>query len=391
MSVTTFSHYILHRGRRALSSYGDPLKAFAVSRLGLALVAYLGLILIPFSEADDAWRWLPGNLFLDGWVRWDSGWYANVVTNGYRAQANALGQTNTPFFPLYPLLIRLFEPLFGSPYLSGLFVANVSFLLALLLLYRLVTWHYPPAVANRTVTLLAFSPFSFFFSAMYTESLFLLAVVAAFALGERKRYFWAGLCAAAAAATRAVGVLAVMGLILLYLEQVEFQWRRLPPGTLWAFLGLAGPAGFMLHLALRLGRPLAFVADQLSPAWQGNTEIVRPILSNIRAALSPAALASGQFPVMNLIHLLALALAVFLCLLAWRRPRRAYAIWGLATVLVSTTVWQSMGRLSLVVFPIFIVAALILRHEERYRFVLSLSALLLSLFTILFSHFYWVA
>ena len=391
MSDLTFFQSIFERSRRQLALFGHPLKVFAISRLGLAVVAYLSLILIPFSDMEGVWRWQPNNLFLDGWVRWDSAWYSNIVTQGYLNEANDLGQTNTPFFPLYPLLIRLLQPIFGGPYLSGLFVANVSFLLALLVLYRLVGRHYPTAVANKTVTLMAFSPFSFFFSAMYTESLFLLSVVGAFALGEQKRWFWAGLCAAAAGATRAVGIFTILGLILLYLEQVAFDWRRVRADILWTLLGFAGLGGFILHLELRLGRPLAFVTDQLDPAWRGNTESIQSILSNIRASLSLGALAAGEFPAMNLIHLLALVLALVLCMVAWRQPRRAYAVWGLITILASTTVWQSMGRFSLVVFPIFIAAALYLRDEQKYQFVLALSVMLLSLFTILFSHFYWVA
>lgn len=379
------------RRLQELDPYCYPLKVFAFSRLGLAIVAYLSLTLIPFNDMEGTWRWQPDNLFLDGWARWDSSWYNDIATHGYRNEVNELGQTNTPFFPLYPLLIHLLQPLFGNSYLTGLIVANVSFLLALLLLHRLIGRHYPLAVADRTVTLLAFSPFAFFFSAMYTESLFLLAAVGAFDFGEQKRWFLAGLCAATAAATRAVGILTVLGLILLYLEQVAFEWRGVRADVLWTLVGFVGPGAFMLHLELRLGRPLAFITDQLSPAWQGDTEIISPILSNIRVALSPSALASGEIPAMNLIHVFTLVLALLLCVLAWRRPRRAYVVWGLTTIVASMTVWQSMGRLSLVIFPIFVAAALYLHNEERYQFVLMLSAMLLSLFTILFSHFYWVA
>ena len=59
-------------------------------------------------------------------------------------------------------------------------VANVSFLLALILLYGLTTLEYTEDIARRSVVLLASFPASFVFMAPYSESLFLLSSLAAF-------------------------------------------------------------------------------------------------------------------------------------------------------------------------------------------------------------------
>jgi hypothetical protein len=47
--------------------------------------------------------------WLDLWGVWDSFWYMNIVQNGYSTSSVLSAypdQTNFPFFPLYPILMR---------------------------------------------------------------------------------------------------------------------------------------------------------------------------------------------------------------------------------------------------------------------------------------------
>jgi Gpi18-like mannosyltransferase len=58
----------------------------------------------------------------------------------------------------------------GSPVLAGVLISLVAFTTGLALVHRIATEEISARVANTTVLLLAFAPFSFVFSAVYTES-----------------------------------------------------------------------------------------------------------------------------------------------------------------------------------------------------------------------------
>ena len=378
-------------GNNTGSTHGDirtlvrPVSIFAVSRLGLFLLVFLSLIFIPVREGPGLWRAFPRYLILDGWARWDSGWFCKIATEGYDNVRNERGQ-DTAIFPLYPLLIRGGCVLLRNDRLAGIVVANAAFLGALVVLFRLASALHGVETAQRTIVLLAFSPFSFF-SAAYSESVFLLAVVCAFYFGERRQWLWASLFAAAAGATRVVGMFTVVGLALLYMEQRKFNLREVRLDALWLLLCLAGPAAHMIFLWCRYGNPLQFVASQ--SAWD-TLNPVASLVGFLRSWRSFGAAAAGQIPALNTIHLLVAALSLALPLLALGKVRLTYVVWSELAILVSLSRWVGMGRHSLVVFPLFIMAALLLKREWLYQCVLSVSILLLALFSIMFSHWYWV-
>ncbi|NJL92475.1 MAG: hypothetical protein HC915_01515, partial [Anaerolineae bacterium] len=154
------------------------LAAFLVTRLVVFAAAYLGEIALPsitgegFYQADQ----VDTNIWLDMWARWDSGWYIGIVEGGYFFQPGL--QSSVAFFPLYPLLTSLLEPIAGSPLAAGVLLSNLCLLGALIFLYLLTDLEFKDsATATRTVFYIAAFPTAFFFSAVYTESVFLLFAV----------------------------------------------------------------------------------------------------------------------------------------------------------------------------------------------------------------------
>jgi len=167
------------RARRVVSGWLSavrvPVTVFLVSRVGISLVMYLGLLLFGKPAGYQAF---PDNLFIDGFVRWDSFRYSTIVERGYTNQPDENGFRDTSWFPLYPIFTAAVARVVGNEYAAGLIVSNVSYLIGLLLLYRLVQLHFDEPVARTTIILLSIFPFSFFFSAMSAESLFFAAAVA---------------------------------------------------------------------------------------------------------------------------------------------------------------------------------------------------------------------
>jgi Gpi18-like mannosyltransferase len=255
----------MNKFRGLIREYSWPLGVFVVSRVGLAVLTYLSLVLLPLN-ADlgvDIPRSFPNNLLLDGWSRWDAGWYRQIAENGYSNQPlNDQGQRNVAFFPLYPMSIQALNLLIGNSYISGLLVSNLSFAVALVLLYLMARENHGERVGRWSVVLMATCLFSFYFSAMYTEALFLMLVVAAFYFGEREGWAPAALSAAAASATRTVGVTVAFGICVLYLEKADFQLRKTRWDALWLIfspLGLIAHVGFLWY---RFDAPFLFIKSQ---------------------------------------------------------------------------------------------------------------------------------
>lgn len=322
------------------------------SRILLFLVVFLAL---PAGTTlpEGTWRAFPDHPWLDGWVRWDSGWYGSIAEEGY-IEPGAIREgvmRNTAFLPLYPLLMRALAPVIGSPALAGLLISNLSFLIALVLLWALIEFKFDRAVATRTIVLVAFNPYSLFFSSVYTESLFLALVVGVFFFAERSEWVPASLLAGLAAATRVTGIFAGLALIILYLRRHRNREEILCRRT-WALTLCFVP--LLLHLVFlyqRYGTPFEFVWAQYE-GW-GRTELYLPTTSTewrqCLFLMIAFVFSAGAVPAMGL----------------------AYGAWAILTSLAAWFKWTSGGRLVLVVFPAAAMLAKALRSNLLFGGVLA--------------------
>ena len=187
---------------------------------------------------------------LDGTFRWDAGWFVRIAEKGYDPDDGS-----AEFYPAFPLLARAVTWLFPIGALgAATLVSNVSFLLALILLYGLTTLEYSEHVARRSVVLLAAFPASFVFMAPYSESLFLLASVATFWWARRGRWRTAAIAGVIATATRAVGLVVIPPLLIEAAKEGDPSRRG---GRIAA--ALVPAAGFVAYLVfwlVRSGNPL---------------------------------------------------------------------------------------------------------------------------------------
>lgn len=179
-----------------------------------------------FELARNGWTTIPpleanGPAFLLAgvWQRWDACWYAKIATYGYEAGTNAV-----TFFPLLPALMALGGRLLGSVTVAGLVVGFVASVVGLAVVHRLVAVDFGRAVASRTILYLLVFPSAFFLLAPFTEGLFL--ATAATALYGARTGRW-GLALGAgflAGLTRTPGVLLALPLGW---EAARLTWARL--------------------------------------------------------------------------------------------------------------------------------------------------------------------
>ena len=358
-----------------------------------------------------------GDVLLSPLARWDAVWYLSIAHSGY---GHAAGPT--AFFPLYPLLVRGGAELGGgSPgaLLVASYVVSLGALLgALVLLYRLVALELGRQAARTTLLLLCVFPGSLFFGAPYSESVFLLASVAAFYAARTGHFAWAGLAGGAAAATRSAGVLLLLPLALMYVigprphRPGESPPYALRPDAAWLALVPLGLAAYVGWLAHAHGDGLAFLdvqhvwyrhfAGPLGGAWQGAVaafEGARQLLSGAREPVYFTKAGGDPFQVagMNLMLFAFLVLAVAACVGALRRLPLAYGAYAAAALLlplsfpVGPQPLMSLPRFMAVLFPLFMWLALRCATPERRERVVAVSALVLGLFVTQFATWHWVA
>lgn len=367
-----------------------PVLIFGVTRLGLFLFVLGGQLLLPRPHPDYLASGLPrlSQLFVAGWNQWDSGWYRSIVTSGY-GYDSAAHTGSVAFFPLYPVLVRLALPLLPNPAVAGLVISNLLLAAAMLVIYRLVAARLGRSVATTTLILMAAFPFAFFYSAVYTESLFLFLTALAFYFAERERWWLAGLVGALAALTRLVGIALGPALLLAYLERRHFQWRRLDARLLSPAIVPLGTLLYALYLEVQFHDPLAFYTASLF-GW-GRHSVIIGVQTGSLQWLDPTQLVPGSYELVLQVNLLIALVYLAMIVPIGRRLGLGYAAFVLICTLVPLYAGlESLGRYLAPLFPVFAVAAASLRQRPAYRLVIAGSAAFLGLMAALFATGHWI-
>lgn len=310
----------------------------------------------------------------------DGGLYYGIAQGGYEVRSFDTSRvTNWASFPLHPMIWRALTPWFGSSPMVGIVLANVYFLLALVMLHRLCSaLGYEAVVADRAVLALGFFPTSYFFSMPWSESLFVLVTAAtAYAILARQ-WSWGALLGIAACACRLAGLFLVMALLLWLWEK-----RNEVPRRAWIVVGLMplGLVVFMGMLYRASGDALAFV--DLQSVWGRHFELPIKALGVVLA--KPWVLASDG----NLRHLNFLVFVVGMATSYWLAFRRGQRWLGLFLVLglivpALTGSIASMSRYGMGLFPLAIGIGYALKNQRVERVYLVVSSVLFALMAIAF-------
>jgi Mannosyltransferase (PIG-V) len=344
---------------------------------------------------------------------WDGGWYVRIARHGYGRR-----QESAAFWPLYPLLLRLGHWLTGLPYDAvGVVLSNAAFLAALVALFALVRADYGLAIATRTVWLVALWPLSFFFSAVYTESLFLLLTVGALVLARGGRWTWAALAAALASLTRNSGILVLLPLGIMLLQQRGADPRGWWPRVVQLAAAAAAPLAFAVHLDRLWGDPLLMIHveerwgrvrgtpwDTLLTAYDRTKHTYLTGLPSCDLRLDAGALdtcrAGLQITIDAFSDDLSFACVVGCLVLLpyalWRlRPRDSlYFAAGFVLPLFGPATYDpllSAARYLIVLFPLYVALAHLLRRRPLFVAVLLGSTVALCGLLALFAQGYFVA
>jgi len=366
----------------------DVAVTFIVTRLPLLAIAELAAMVI--GQRPGVHYAASTNPLLAVWGRWDAEHYLGIAKNGYSG-------TEFAFFPLYPALIKIVGVFTGSELVAGLIISNAASFFGLLYLYKLIEHEYNRHVAQRATFYVSIFPTAIFFSAVYSESLFVFLTVASFYYVRERRWVMAGVFGFFAALTRSEGILLAAPLFIEWAiaakEGGREFFRYWFDDIVKPLLGLAlvplGLATYMAYLWVVSGDPLKFSHVQahwgrhLTPPW----ESVASTITKMSHSHLPQTIANQG------LELAFTALMVAALFLGLRRLRLSYTVYMALSILVpmSTSSLMSMQRFALVLFPMFALFGLWGGRQFFNNAYVAFSLPLLGLFTVLFADWYWVA
>lgn len=306
------------------------------------------------------------------WANFDGVHYITIAKHGYQPFQQA-------FFPVYPLLMHFLAKwfMFESYVNAGLLISNVSFILFLFVLWKILEKvkigkkKITDETIRWTILFIAFFPTSFYFGSVYTESLFILLVSVSFYLLIEKKFFWYGLTAGIASGVRLVG-----------------SFLLVPIGLLF----------YMIYLGKTYNDALLFIHSQSAfGAGRSGSDLIFLPQVYFRYINMFARVVTGQDQIsytigIAFLEILFFHMALFLLWKAWKQGLpRVWIYFSIASIALPTLsgTFLSMPRFVLVAFPVYIVLA---SYQGRIRLILfMISVLLLSVLTMLFTQGNWVS
>lgn len=323
------------------------------------------------------------------WANFDGEHFVALAQFGYQQYTQA-------FFPLYPWLISFGRYFSGDTLFSltagGIAVSSLALVGALIFLYKLLRLDYDRMFSLGVIGILLLFPTSFYFNAVYSESLFLMLITGSFFFFRKKKYFWSGVFGFLASLTRVFGILIFMSLF------IEILIYKVPlRKSFWIFLIPFGLFSYMTYLYYSVGDPLAFYNLQLIVGEQHQRGIVlfpQIIYRYLKIILGTDSL-SPLFTTVLLELFSGIAFLILPLIGLFKKLRLSYIFFAFFGYLLPTIQgsFSSLPRYVLILFPSFIVIALLIKPLPKAvkicLFLMSLVLLILE--ASLFLRGYWVA
>lgn len=372
-------------------------------KVAVFLIIFLAFSLLPTSVGGHFANFLyPSDAPItleSAYATWDAQHFLYLSENGYRA-----GHISNQFSPLLPFFIYLFRFIFQNSFIAGMIVSNVASLFAFYLFYKLVFSLYNKEIALLSLFFLIAFPFSFFYSLIYTESVFLLLVILYFTFLFKKNYFLVSVIGFFIPLVRPVGLLILLPALYFYLFKDNKLHLRLPTIVfikvllkrnffllLSPIVGLLFYFGYMYYTT---GNPFEpFYASRYSVINVSLLYIFQPAVLLRITFQTPLALHGINNSIIDRVFFL-----LFLLSLSpmYKRVHTSLFLYAVSTGIffVLMGMYMSYLRHLIVVFPLFIFLALLIK-EKKYAFlkfpILYTMVLLQSFFLILHALNYWVA
>jgi len=355
----------------------------AIAIIALVFVPNLGQF--PYLDKLTA-SGLPSWIY--SWGNFDGAHFVSIGSRGYQ-------EFDQAFFPLYPILIHLVSYVTKDIVLAGLVVSHVSFLVGACLFYEYAKSVWGKQQGMWVFLFLIAYPTAYYFSAVYSESLFFMLTVGSLLALKKKKFVISGLCAFLAALTRIQGILLIIPLLFaayVYWQSVNDSHRLLKKYLIVCISPIIGLGVYMAYLYYTTGDALFFLSSQSAfGANRSSTFVSFPQVYYRYIKIFLTADISYQYIVAIsefFFATLALSLGIYLSWVSFKQ-RKIYdfgiGLFSLAHILLPalTGTFSSMPRYSLFALSTYLVLARVQSYYLKVTFVLIsilLQVLMLSQF-----------
>ncbi len=347
-----------------------------------------------YSFLDDIYRnGLPAGVW--GWGNFDGNHYIGIAMRGY-------GGFEHPFFPLYPFLIKFvadlgLRPLFAAEIISlGCFLVAVYFLLKILEIdnHSKLIWTF--------LGVLLLFPTSFYFTAAYNDSIFLLLSTLTIFFARKKHWVIAAGTACLATLARLNGLALAVFLVaeyfsgnswnLKFLSNINFR-KIFTSGIFFVILIPLAFLGYLGYVQTHYGSwTLVFSDMQL---WHQEKVILptQVLWRYFKILVLYVNLTPAYFTA--ILELLFVIGYIFMLVIFWTKIRLSYWVLFFVSILIPalTGTFQGMPRYGLHIYPFFLMLAVLIhswRKEYKALYFIS-STLILLVLASLFVHGYFIA
>ncbi len=363
----------------------------------------------PYADTLSEQYHLPRWLY--SWANFDGVHYLTIAEKGYLG--TGLIQA---FFPMLPFVVLRTLFLLTDHHLNllleGLFVTNTFALASLITWYGFLKSFLKSTQAWYGTLLLLSFPTALFFGALYTESLFFLAVIAAFWAAKNKSWWVTSLWMMVATATRIVGAFLFPALVIeswlqwraeqlaktlkapfsqQLSEWIKSEWKAL----LLILIGMSGLIAYMLYLTKDFHDPLYFlhVQTQFGAGRQESLVVYPQVLWRALKILFTTNPFSWRYYT-SILEFLAGGLGLLGLLWSARSVRLSYVLFGLGAFFLPTLTgtFSSMPRYLLVCFPLYLLFIdETTKHPKLKWGIITVFSISLVINTVLFVQGYWLS
>jgi len=298
--------------------------------------------------------------FLDVWAKWDSGYFMDIATKGYSYSPDNPKFQNVVFFPLYSIILKIINSVVKSILVTGILVSNFFLFLSLIILFKLVKLEIKNEnIAKNSLIYLLIFPTSFFFLAVYSESLFLFNILATFYFLKKDNLKLVSIFGVLTSLTKSIGFMIIVPLIYFAIKN-KFELRKI-------FYILVIPVGtliFLSYLYINFGlTPLELISIE-EKAWERNPwynlENINKFFSNIYDILFLKEFSIKSLKLIYIINLNFVIIATLLIIYSTKILKdKIYLIYSL-TFLFSPIILGhivAMTRFVIILFPVYIALA----------------------------------
>ena len=329
--------------------------------------------------------------FTDIWNAADSEHYYKIAEFGYASSGD--NAKYIVFYPLYPLLIKLFAMIFKDYAFSAIFVSNVCFVISCVYLYKLTRIDYNSETSKDSVWMMIIFPFSMFLSCAMTESLFIMLSLMCIYYARKEKWFRVGLLGFFAAFSRTQGIILLIPAAYEYLLAMCKKKRADKSSNIFKYL----KANVICLLFIPLGYGLYLVINKLlfddffmfrefmrsPPWWNDMAAFWQNLAQHYEMGVQYYQLGLVLYFAQLILFFLLCGLLIYAVI---KKVRTSYIIYSFSYLVASYMAsWLLSGGRYMLGNPLFFIPmALLVQNRVSKNIIYAFSGLLMSFYLILF-------